>query len=122
MLMAMQLDEPVDDFRSIGDDFSTSNDESDLPKNLNMRFDACEDDVEMPESDGDGASVKLPTCLTAVLSIFGCFLCLMSDVRTMRMTTANDVPVPIAMSSKSPCDSPSIETFGTETSGKINRE
>jgi hypothetical protein len=47
----------LDDFNSI-DDFSTSKDESDLPKYLNMRFDFCDEEVEIPESEGEEASVK----------------------------------------------------------------
>lgn len=110
----MASDPVREDFISRSDDFSKSNDDSDLPKNLNIKFDFCEDEFEMPESDGHGASVKLSLSWSFFPVSCGVFLCLMSDVRMMRMMTAKIAPDPIAISSKSPCDSPSIETFGTE--------
>lgn len=59
MLMATQFDELLhEDFISIVDIFSTSKDESDFPKNLNIKLDFCDDEVEIPESDGDDARVK----------------------------------------------------------------
>lgn len=90
---------------SAPDDFSRSNDESVLPKYLNIRFDFCEDAVEMPESDVEACSVKFPSLVASDLGFAsGFFLCLISDVKTTRMTTANVVPVMIATSSSSPCD------------------
>lgn len=98
---------------STDDDFSRSNDERDFPKYRNIKFDFCVDDSEMFESDGEGANVKLSCC--ASLASSGLFLCLISEVKTIRMMTAKVAPVPIATSKRSPCDSPSIETFGTES-------
>jgi hypothetical protein len=41
-------------------------------------------------------------------------LCLISEIKTTRITTANIAPLPIATRSMSPCDLPSIDTLGTE--------
>lgn len=109
--MATQLE--LGDFISI-DTFSTSNDERDFPKYLNIKFDFCEDEVEIPESEGDDASVKLSSCrVLRLLSAPGFFLCLMRDVRMIRIMTANVAPVPIATSNRSPCDWPSMDTLET---------
>jgi hypothetical protein len=110
MLIATQFDLLHEEFISIGA-FSSSNDESDFPKYLNIKFDFCEDVVEIPESEGDGARVKLLS--NCGPSASGFFLCLIRDVKIMRIMTARVAPVPMAMSNKSPCDCPSIETFGT---------
>lgn len=99
--MATHPELDLDGRISMADEFSTSNDERDFPKYLNIRFDFCDDVVEMPESDGDGARVKFPLGWPFKSST-GCFLCLMSDVKMMRIMTATVAPVPIAMSSKSP--------------------
>lgn len=103
MFMAMQPELAL--LSSTSADFSRSNDESVLPKYRNIRFDFCEDDDEMPESDDEACSVKLPSLVASDLwPASGFFLCLISDVRTTRMTTANVVPVMMATSSRSPCD------------------
>lgn len=104
---------------SSDEDFSRSKDERDFPKYRNIRFDFCVADSEMPESDGEGARVKLSKCDLFSSDFVGLFLCLISDVRTTSITTAKVVPVPIAISSKSPCDSPSIDTLGTESRNSI---
>jgi len=56
MLIAMEpeLDKLISD-----EDLSTSKEESDFPKYLNIRLDFCVDD-EMLELDGNVASTKFP--------------------------------------------------------------
>ena len=111
MFIAIDFERRQGDFIAFVDIFSTSNDDRDFPKNLNMRFDFCDDTVEIPESDGEEASVKFPPIFVSSLS--GFLLCRISDVKTIRIITANVAPVPIATSNRSPCDCPSIDTFGT---------
>ena len=111
--MAMLPELILEDINSIDEGLPISNEERDLPKYLNMRFDFCDDDDEIPESEDAVASVKFPSKVSLPAS--GFFLCLTSDVRMKRMMTAKVVPVMIAISNKSPCDLPSIDTFGTET-------
>ena len=116
-LIARQLELQLFDVISSVEDFSRSNDERDLPKYLNIRLDFCEDEFDMPESDGDAANVKFPSTKSEgdFLSFsLGFFLCLMREVNMIIMMTASVAPVPIATSKSSPCDFPSIETFGTE--------
>lgn len=114
MFMATHPELGFDELISIDDDFSTSNDESDLPKYLNIKFDFCDDEDEIPESDGDCASVKFPHISLFCLISVGLFLCLMRVVRIAKIMIAKVAPLPIATSNSSPCDLPSIETFGTE--------
>lgn len=80
-----------------------------------MRFDFCDEEVELlPLSDGTEESVKFsPICWLMELSLSGFLLYRISDVNTIRIITANVAPVPIATSNRSPCDCPSIDTFGT---------
>lgn len=106
-------------------DLSTSNDDNDFPKYLNMRFDF--NDVLLESVSDDEVRVKFPlgvsmtfftfTSLFELLfSIFGAFfLCRMREIKIIKIITAKIAPLPIAMSSKSPCDLPSIDTFGTES-------
>ena len=56
----MAMEPEGDDLKSIDEDFSTSNDDKDFPKYLNIRFDFCVEDEETLEFDGDWASVKFP--------------------------------------------------------------
>lgn len=109
MFIAVDSERRQGDFISIVDIFSTSNDDRDFPKYLNMRFDFCDDVVEIPESEE--ASVKFSPIFVPSLS--GFLLYRISDVRMIRIITANVAPVPIATSNRSPWDSPSIDTFGT---------
>lgn len=57
--MLMATEPEGDDFMFVGGDFSTSNDDRDFPKYLNIRFDFCVDD-ETLAFDGEGARVKFP--------------------------------------------------------------
>lgn len=113
MLSAIEPEGLPESFFSLGQDFSTSKDKRDCPKYLYMRVDFWLEVFEIPESDEDAASVKLSLVSSFAFRSIGFFLCRISDVNTMRMMTANVAPDPIAMRSRSPCDSPSIDTLGT---------
>lgn len=87
-----------------------------------MRFDFDEvlplesfDDAEVRVKFPLGVSIIFVTFTSkSSFSILGTFfLCLIRDIKIIKIITAKIAPLAIAMSSMSPCDLPSIDTFGT---------
>ena len=82
-----------------------------------MRFDF---DKELFVDDGgEVVRVKFPLGVSIIFVTFSSFsilgttffLCLISEIKIIKIITAKIAPLAIAMSSMSPCDFPSMETF-----------
>lgn len=87
-----------------------------------MRFDF--DDVLLESFDDEEVSVKFPLGVSIIFVTFTAnssfstlgaifFLCLISEIKMIKIIIAKIAPLAIAMSSRLPCDLPSTDTFGT---------